>query len=75
MLVPTHVCAKVPDCVKVTSSEPTIPTKVPPVTVAVFVPSYSLFAIVAPVIVNGMALSASIISLEILVVLNEEELV
>ena len=55
MLVPTPVCAKVPDWVKVTTSEPTIPAKVPPVTVAVLVPSYSLLAVVAPVTVNALA--------------------
>ena len=55
MLVPTPVCPNVPDGVKVTTSEPTIPTKVPPVTVAVLIPSYSLLAVVAPLTVNALA--------------------
>ena len=55
ILVPTVICAKVPDWVKVTKSEPTIPTKVPAVTVAVLLPSYSLLAVVAPVTVNALA--------------------
>ena len=53
--VPTVICPKVPDCVKVTTSAPIIPTKVPPVTLAVLVLSYSLFAVVAPVTVNALA--------------------
>ena len=65
MLVPTVVCAKVPDWVKVTTSEPTIPTKVPPVTVAVFVPSYTLLAVVAPVTVNALAAIVNAVALEL----------
>ena len=63
--VPTPVCAKVPDCVKVTTSEPTIPTKVPPVTVAVLVPSYALLAVVAPVTVKAFAAIEKAVALEL----------
>ena len=52
--VPTFTCANVPDCVKFTTSGLITPTKVPPVTLAVFVRSYCLFVVVAPVTVNGL---------------------
>ena len=49
--VPTVDCANVPNCTKFTTSGLITPTKVPPVTLAVFVRSYCLFDVVAPVIV------------------------
>ena len=44
MPVPTLALAKVPDCVKATSSVLTTPDKMPPVMLAVVVASYTLLA-------------------------------
>ena len=53
--MPTVDCENVPDCIKFTTSGLITPTNVPPVTLAVFVRSYGLFVVVAPVTVNAFA--------------------
>ena len=53
--VPIAAVAKVPVCVRLTTSGDIIPTKLPPVTDAVTVPSYVLLLATAPDIVKAFA--------------------
>ena len=76
--VPTFALVKVNVGVplNVTSSPETTPLNAAvPVAVALVLPSYTLLTPVNPVTVNGIEVSASITSLEISVVLNDDELV